>query len=396
VQEFSENRLRQVGSGSSRTDRPLIRDFEQVEDLVRLDSRTGLARLSGDTGGFLIEDSNNLGSAFKRIDEDNRFHYLLSYTPSNADFDGKFRTISVKVKRPGVDVFSRKGYRAIRAGHMNDLNTYETPALQLLDRASLPNAFPVRAAGFTFPDPLRPGVSPVVVHFKTDVLKFNVDQARSTYNAQAIVVVRIRDSAGTTVHKLSQQYLLSGDAKEMDAARMGDILFYREPDLAPGVYTVESIVFDALTNQGSARLSTLTVPALDPSGVGMSSLVLVHHTEEIKDANHATGTAPLFVGHTLMYPNVGEPITKATGDGLSFYFTLYGDSQGSQAKAELLKDGQVIAESPLALPPPTSGRTQHVGRLPVDKLPAGTYELRITVTANAHALARSTFFTLQE
>ena len=45
----------------------------------------------GGLDGFLVEGSNNLGAAFKRIDEDNQFHYLMTYSPKNAAFDGKFR-----------------------------------------------------------------------------------------------------------------------------------------------------------------------------------------------------------------------------------------------------------------------------------------------------------------
>ena len=394
--EFGEERLEQVASGSDHTNRPLTRDLERVEDLVRLDSRSGLARLSADTGGILIADSNDLTSAFKRIDEDNQFHYMLSYSPSNNTFDGKFRTIDVKVKRPGVDVFSRKGYRAIRSTRPGDITTYETPALALLDKTPLPNAFPMRAAGFTFPDPAHPGLSPVIVHFDTDVLEFNVDQQRATYSAQAIVLVRIRNADGQTVHKLSQQYILSGDSKDIDAAKHGTILFYRQPDLLPGVYSMETIVLDPLTGKSSARVSTLDVPATDSKTLGMSSLVLVNRTEETGTAPENTVSAPLFVGKTLIYPNAGEPIAKSSTNTLSFYFTLYGEVEGAEATAELMKDGRVLAEAPLPLPAASGSRTQHVGKLPIGGLPPGTYELMIRVASNGRELSRTAFFTLQE
>ena len=74
--------------------------------------------------------------------------------------DGRFRAIQVKVHRSGAQVFARKGYRAIRTGRPIDAGSYEIPALALLDRTPLPNAFPVHAAGFSFPDPVRPGRVP--------------------------------------------------------------------------------------------------------------------------------------------------------------------------------------------------------------------------------------------
>jgi VWFA-related protein len=394
---FSEDRLSQVASGRDRTEQPLAMAMERVEDTLKLDSRAGLVRLAEDTGGFLIEQSNNLSSAFRRIDEDNQFHYLLTYSPKNTQFDGKFHAIQVKVGRPGVHVFARKGYRALAVRPAPGLGSYETRAIALLDRGPLPNAFPVQAAGFSFPDPARPGLSPILVHVATDSLIFDVDAQKSTYSGQAAILVRIRDSEGREVQTLSQQYLLSGETKDLEAAKKGEILFYREPDLSPGVYTMESIVLDAVANRGSARISTLTVPAADLSALGMSSLVLVTRAEETHLARPSGSmpSGPLYVGQTLLYPNLGEPMRKSAGD-LSFYFTLYGDVRAVAASVQLLRNGQVLATAPLQLPAGAGSRVQHVGRLPIGALPSGTYELRIQIVGGAHELSRTAYFTLVE
>jgi VWFA-related protein len=396
IREYAEERLQQLAAGTTRTNRPITQGLEQVQDTVKLDSRTGLARLASDTGGFLVNESNDLTSAFRRIDEDNRFHYLLSYSPPNAAFDGKFHAIQVKVRRPGVEVFSRNGYRATRTLRSSDADTYERPALERLDRTPLPNDFPVRAAGFTFPDPGHPGLTPVIVRFGTGVLEFATDSQRSTYSAQAIVLVRVRNAQGEVVHKVSQQYVLSGEAKDLEAARRGDVLFYRQPDLLPGLYTIEAIVFDAIAGRASVRVSTLDVPQSDASAIAMSSLVLVRQTEETAEPPSATRPAPLFIGRTLLYPNIGEPIVKGTASELSFYFALYGDPAGASATVDLLKDGRVVATTPLELPKLAGGRAQHVGRLPIDGLPVGTYQLRIRVAAGQRELSRTAFFTVQD
>jgi VWFA-related protein len=397
IDGFAEERLNQVTTGSDRTEQPLTMAFERVEDTLKLDSRSGLARLAEDTGGFLVEQTNDLSSAFRRIDEDNQFHYLLTYSPKNADFDGKFRAIRVKVRRPATQVFARKGYRAVRTSRALDPGSYEIPALALLDRTPLPNAFPVHASGFSFPDPARPGLTPVLVHVGTDTLRFRLDEQRSAYTARVAVVVRIRDGHGREVQKLSQQYMLAGDAKDLEAAQKGEILFYREPDLPPGVYTMESIVFDAIAGHGSARVATLTVPAAQPTTLGMSSLVLVNRVEDVKDSPSArTNAAPLYVGRRLLYPNLGEAIRKSAASELPFYFTLYGDVAGVSASVQLLSNGEPIAEAPVQLAPASGPRVQHVGRLPVGALPAGTYELRVRVTDGRQEISRAAFFTLQD
>ena len=145
--------------------------------------------------------------------------------------------------------------------------------------------------------------------------------------------MRIRDGQGHEVQKLSQQYVLSGEGKDLEAAKHGEILFYREAMLPPGVYTMETIVFDATAAQGSARVATLTVPEVDRT-IGMSSLVLVNRIEEVKDAPtpDAGATPPLYVGQRLMYPNLGEPFQKSATAELPFYFTLYGDVQRRQGR----------------------------------------------------------------
>jgi hypothetical protein len=253
--------------------------------------------------------------------------------------------------------------------------------------APLPNAFPYtprRSASRSELAGRRPSRS--ASHL---VAQFAVDPNRATYSAQTAVVVRIRDGDGHPVQTLSQQYLLTGDAKDLEAAKKGEILFYREAQLKVGIYTIESIVFDAAANRGSARVSTLTVPAYVPFGFTMSSLVLVSRAEDVADG--AADASPLKVGKTLLYPNLGEPIVNAPSRELPFFFTMYGDVGARTASVQLLRNGQVLAEAPVTLASPTGTHVQHVGRFPIGALPPGTYELRIRVGD----LARSAFFTLR-
>src|SRR4029079_9977520 len=89
------------------------------------------------------------------------------------------------------------------------------------------------------------------------------------------VVVRIKDQRGTVVQKMSQQYVLSGDAKDVEAAKKGEILFYRQPQLPPGFFEVEAIAYDVVGQKGSARVSTITVPLPKPHSLELSHRVIV-------------------------------------------------------------------------------------------------------------------------
>jgi hypothetical protein len=61
-----------------------------------------------------------------------------------------------------------------------------------------------------------------------------------------------------------------------------------------------------------------------------------------------------------------------------------------------MQNGRVLAEAPVTLPPAASSRVQHVGRLPIGTLPAGTYELRIRVTDGLREESRSAYFTVRD
>jgi VWFA-related protein len=64
------------------------------------------------TDGIAVMNSNDIERGLKRIAADLNSYYLLGYYSKNTKLDGKFRSIKVRVKRPGVDVRARRGYRA--------------------------------------------------------------------------------------------------------------------------------------------------------------------------------------------------------------------------------------------------------------------------------------------
>jgi len=77
LQQTVDDRLRQISLGRDISDGPYTKGMERTEDLLALDPQGGLATLAQDTGGFLVRDTNDIGQAFRRIEEDSRFHYLL-------------------------------------------------------------------------------------------------------------------------------------------------------------------------------------------------------------------------------------------------------------------------------------------------------------------------------
>ena len=79
---------------------------------TRLES---LRTLAAATDGIAVVDSNDLDRGLKRVSDDLSSYYLLGYYSTNTKLDGSYRSISVKLKRPGLEIRARRGYRAATA-----------------------------------------------------------------------------------------------------------------------------------------------------------------------------------------------------------------------------------------------------------------------------------------
>jgi VWFA-related protein len=73
--------------------------------------QNALRLLADDTDGTAVINTNNIDGALRRIVDDLSSYYLMGYYTTNTRLDGRFRSITVRVKRPGVTVRARKGYR---------------------------------------------------------------------------------------------------------------------------------------------------------------------------------------------------------------------------------------------------------------------------------------------
>ncbi len=71
-----------------------------------------LHAMSEATGGRTFSNTNDINGAVRRAIDDSYVTYTLGYYPAHGKWDGAYRSIKVKVARPGVEVRHRKGYFA--------------------------------------------------------------------------------------------------------------------------------------------------------------------------------------------------------------------------------------------------------------------------------------------
>jgi VWFA-related protein len=78
----------------------------------RLGARDTLFQLTAETGGRAIVNTNDFNVGLGKMLAETSAYYVIGYTPTRAEDDGKFHKIGVKVRRPGVRVLARQGYWA--------------------------------------------------------------------------------------------------------------------------------------------------------------------------------------------------------------------------------------------------------------------------------------------
>jgi len=395
LMRYVRDRERQEASGRFATNEAMTTRMERVEDSMRFNSQSGLGQLAEETGGFMVADSNDASAGFERMQEDMRFHYVLSYTPTNPAYDGRFREIRVEVSRKDVRVQSRKGYFAVPPDVVVPVRSFEAPAIAALDQEPRPSAFPLEITALSFPEKAQPGKVAIFASLPVSAVAFRAPTSadRTAHEADFSVIVRINDAQGNEVDRLSQQYPLSVEPESLETAKKGNVLFYKETDLSPGRYQVEAVAYDAVASAASVVEDSVEVPEAGADALRLSTLTLVRRAEKLPPEETTSGN-PLIFGEMMLYPNLGgDPFSKKTP--MAFYFTVYGAGDGTSATIELLQDGQVAAALPTPLPAPDAdGRIQYAGTLPLDSIPPGSYGLRVKVVRGSATASRETAFTV--
>jgi VWFA-related protein len=395
IDQTADRRMAQLSGDAPDTD--LMKQLERNEDLLRLSPGSGLGQLAEQTGGILIRATNDASGAFRRLEEDMRFYYLLSYVPLNNTYDGTFRRIAVKLTRPGLEVQARKGYLAVKPSDAMPVLTYEAPAVAALDRRPGPEAFPLGLAALSFPETDKPGLVSIVVEVPPGVVAYRPSHEKKAIPyADFSVVVRIRDGEHQEVSRVSRHYAFG--KSESRTSRTHDLLFYREANLPPGRYTVEAAGYDGVARKASVRATELDVPRVADGRPRLSSLVLVTHADPLAP-DERKNVKPLYFGDTVLYPgSSGEAFPRGSASGLSFFFTVYGaGATPCEASIEVRKGDQAVKASAALLPAPdAAGRIQYAGVVPLDSFAAGSYSLKVTVADGRGSDARAVPFTVVE
>ena len=245
-----------MGIGDAPHDDKYLQSLEDNERILKLDPAVSLGILASETGGFLINNTNDFAKGTRRIGADWRNYYLLSYTPPTSVQDGSFKKLSVLVYRPGVHVRARSGYRALPTSDAGPVQAFEVPALAAMSAHPSPQDLAIDAGAFSAPMPGRPGLIAVIANIPGQSLSLRAAPDGKTFEGDVAVVAHVGAGPSDLPRKLSRHYALRGNLDRMSETRSKRLFFFRTTDVLPGDHDVAVSVYQ--THRRGARPSSAT------------------------------------------------------------------------------------------------------------------------------------------
>jgi VWFA-related protein len=359
----------------------------QLMDEMRLE-HDSLRTIADETGGFAVLNQNDYRNAFARILDESSSYYVLGYYPANEKRDGKFRTVTVTVNRPGLRVRTRRGYVAPVPGK-KERAAKGTPA----DRtsAALADAMdsPIPVSGLTvsaFAAPFKgaPGKDAITVSVEVDgsTMRFARRPDGHYANDLEVTLVAVDSNAGKVKdgsHDTVNVVLKPNVSEMRSPFRVVRVL-----KVPPGKYQLR-----VGAKEGGGRVGTviddLDAPDFSKGPIAMSGLVL---------ASAASARVPTANpdGNDLKDVLPAPPSASrefARGDELAVFAEIY-DNLGTQTAHRVVITTSILSDEGKTVFTTSDERRSdelsgsaggggygHLTKIPLSTLASGRYVLHV-------------------
>jgi VWFA-related protein len=336
-------------------------------------SAAGPEDLALKSGGFTIKNTNDLERGLRRVAQEARHYYLLGYASTNAKRDGKWRKIGVKVGGVDADVRARQGYYAPGGDKGKaDRASWKPGLQQALDSPYEFQGIPLRLTHHVFGE-AAPGKARALMTAEVDIrgLAFAQEKGRSVDTLEFLLVLMHREDGDFQRHDQKLELQLPADVRASLEQKWLPV--NKEFELEPGGYQARLVVRDTRNGTLGSVRHEFDVP--EPRGWRTSTPILSDALE------------PKVEGAPLR-PVV--PARRAFGPGamLYFQFEVYGSAPDPASGLPRVTsgfavenaDGAVVSQGQAApIRPTPEGRLARLGGLPLKGMPAGAYELVLTL-----------------
>jgi VWFA-related protein len=224
-----------------------------------------LGTFSDATGGFTVKNTNAPEAAAPQLFRENSSYYMLGFQPRNLVRNGRFRSIEVRVNRPGVTVRTRDGYFAPRDERPASPSRRPQPtAAERAIAGGLPSGdFPMSVTAAPMAGPRSsPHIVNVVVGFTPDDSfgdSEGLDLLISAFRDDWKAMGTVRETVGVTMPE-------TGAVRHIDIpARL---------DLPPGRYEIRAALNRRNSGEASSAYVSLVVPDFAKAPLTLSGVVI--------------------------------------------------------------------------------------------------------------------------
>lgn len=350
----------------------------------------GSMLLARETGGLMLQGTNDIVSGLRRVMEDQKGYYLLGYQPDGDTFDRQFHHLKVRVKRKGLTVRTRSGFFGISEDEARQALTPRDKTLAALVSPFSANDINVRLTALYADVPQTGHVMRSFLHIDSSKFTFTDEPDgwhRATFDLTGVLFGDNGRIAGE--HSQTETLRVRGEAYER-LLHDGLVDVFSMPVKKPGIYQLRVAVRDlASTRLGSAG-QVIEVPDLSSDRLALSGLILssIDNLDAALAQFNGQGTQESRNEAEVAGPAVRQLRTDLT-PGYAFY--IYNARIGQDARphlkvqVRLLRDGKQVytsGEKPLDFEQISDAKRLLVTArlMPGEKLPPGEYGLQIVVT----------------
>jgi VWFA-related protein len=316
-------------------------DISRQEGLNR--QQDLLYRISEDTGGHFLKNTNDIGAGLERIDSEIRSRYTLAYRSTDPNFDGSFRKVKIEVRRPDTNVLTRAGYYAIPPSQIVPMSPDDRKLLanfaSMAANPTLPLAVQLtsfRSGEGLYLVPLAFEVAPAAIQF---------DQKGDKHRLQLDVLGVVRaEGEDKILTRLGGNFDVALSPAQYESISHDKIFYRQDILLGAGSYSVDLVVRDRLSGKVAARREKLELP-FDDANFGSTQPVLSRHAEPIKPPTRADVFSE---GNVQIRPSPSREFHSS--DNLIVFFQLYNAAVSRdtgtplvRVTVTLMKDGKQAA-----------------------------------------------------
>jgi VWFA-related protein len=353
-----------------------------IQNEIRL-AQDSLRTLAEETGGFAAVNRNDYRETFSRIISDNSSYYVIGYYSSDDRRDGRFRPVQVRVKRPGLQVRTRRGYTMPRR-RATPPPAAASAATSPQLREALDSPLPVSglgmaatAAAFKGPG----GKASVAVAVELDGSQFAFQEKGDRVFDEVELSMIAFDAGGKGRDGGRDAIGLTLRPQTRDAVVERGVRVMRRFELAPGIYHLRIGAREAGAGNIGTIMLDVDVPDFSKGPLVMSNVVLT---------SGAAATVPTARADEQLKGVLPAPPTTMRefprADEIATFVEVYDNQTRTPHRVEittsvLADDGKVVfsraEERRSEELGPAGGGYGHSARIPLKELAPGRYVLRV-------------------